>query len=243
MLRTPTRWLVAAGIIAAALAVTPFTASPRLAAAATVSVDIVDFAFSPAAVTIGVGDTVVWMNTGAAPHTSTSDPGQADAWDSSTLATGQSFSRTFSVPGTFTYFCAIHPFMRASVTVREAPTATATASPTASATPTPTAHEPTSTPEPSETATPTRTATPASPTSMPHATVAVASPPAPSESVPPTSGDGAALAAAAPPPRAGLPSAGQSPGSTAGRRTVAFGAIAILGATGLASVWWSSRRA
>lgn len=242
MLRTPTRW-PAAGIIAAALAVTPFTASPRPAAAATVSVDIVDVAFSPAAVTVGVGDTIVWTNTGAAPHTSTSDPGQADAWDSSTLTTGQSFSRTFSVPGTFTYFCAIHPFMRASLTVREAPTATATASPIASATATSTAHEPTSTPEPSETATPTRTATPVSPIPTPDATVAVASPPARSESVPPTPGDGAALAAAAPPLRAGLPLAGQSPGSTAGRRTVALGATAVLGAAGLASVWWSRRRA
>lgn len=242
MLRLSKRWPIVAGIVAATLFVAPTIASPRPSVAATVSVDIVDFAFSPAAITIDVGDTVSWANSGAAPHTATSDVGQADAWDSGTLATGQQFSRVFSVPGTFTYFCAIHPFMRGSVTVREAPTATATSSPTATATPTTASGTPTSTPQPS--ATPTRTTAPetATPTAVATAPTAAASP-APPEDDSPAPAGGDTLAAVAAPAEAELPSAGQAAKVTAGHRAEVAVAVGLLYSIGLASLWWSRRRA
>jgi len=78
------------------------------------SVTIVDFAFRPASLTVHLGDTVVWTNSGLSAHTATSDAG---VWDTGRLSAGQSGSHTFTAAGTFSYHCAIHPGMRASVTV------------------------------------------------------------------------------------------------------------------------------
>jgi LPXTG-motif cell wall-anchored protein len=85
------------------------------ASAATASVSMVDFNFSPATVTIQVGDTVVWTNNGAQPHTSTSDSG---IWDSGIVNAGGSFSRTFSSAGSFPYHCNVHPIMTGTVVVQ-----------------------------------------------------------------------------------------------------------------------------
>jgi plastocyanin len=84
------------------------------AAAATVDVLIVDFAFQPANVAINAGDTVRWTNNGAFLHSSTSDTG---IWDSGLLTTGQSFTRVFDAAGTFRYHCSSHLFMLGTVTV------------------------------------------------------------------------------------------------------------------------------
>ena len=64
--------------------------------------------------TVQAGTTVVWTNRDGVPHTTTAAEGQ---WDSGTLQEGQSFSFTFTEAGVFSYFCAIHPFMTAEVTV------------------------------------------------------------------------------------------------------------------------------
>jgi LPXTG-motif cell wall-anchored protein len=80
------------------------------------SVSIIDFDFSPSAVTISVGETVTWTNDGEAPHTSSADGGE---WDSGTLDPGDSFSNTFDTAGTFAYHCNIHPDMTGTVTVTE----------------------------------------------------------------------------------------------------------------------------
>lgn len=82
---------------------------------------IANFSFQPATLTIPAGTTVTWTNQDSVSHTSTSDTG---VWNSGTLAHGQSFSFTFSQPGTFPYHCAIHPFMKASITVQSAATVT-----------------------------------------------------------------------------------------------------------------------
>ncbi len=95
---------------------------PRLAGAATTNVEIVNFAFAPAATTVQVGDTVTWKNSDTAPHTATGD---AAEWDSGTLTTGQTFSFTANQAGTFAYHCTIHPSMVATLVV--APPATAPA--------------------------------------------------------------------------------------------------------------------
>ena len=68
---------------------------------------------------ISVGTTVVWENQDAAPHTVTSgvSPDKDGNWDSEVLNPVQTFTFTFQETGQFPYFCAVHPFMTAMVTV------------------------------------------------------------------------------------------------------------------------------
>jgi plastocyanin len=81
-----------------------------------VEVSIVDFAFSPAVITVTAGTVVTWTNQGEFAHTTTSDVGSADPWDSGILGPGAIFTRTFDVPGVFGYFCGFHP-MQGTVVV------------------------------------------------------------------------------------------------------------------------------
>ena len=85
--------------------------------ASSTSVTIQDFFFSPGTVTVDVGDTVTWRNSGQAPHNATASDGSFKTPD---LNNGQSGSHTFSSPGTFSYICTIHPFMRGTVRVLSA---------------------------------------------------------------------------------------------------------------------------
>ena len=81
--------------------------------------DIVDFILQD--LSIEVGTSVVWTNRDISSHTSTAGSfgGITGIWDSSTLSTDSSFSVTFNQSGTFPYFCKMHPFMQATVTVVE----------------------------------------------------------------------------------------------------------------------------
>jgi amicyanin len=76
-----------------------------------------NFAYSPATLTITVGDTVTWTNHDSAPHNVVVSDGP-EKFTSPTLQTGQSFSYTFTKAGTYAYYCSIHPNMKASVTVQ-----------------------------------------------------------------------------------------------------------------------------
>jgi plastocyanin len=76
--------------------------------------------FDPAEVTITVGETIRWNNPGSIVHTVTADPEKAldpehvklpenaEPWDSGDLAPGEDFTRTFTVPGHYRYFCIPH---------------------------------------------------------------------------------------------------------------------------------------
>jgi plastocyanin len=81
------------------------TAAP---AAGGATVDISGFAFSPASVTVKVGESVTWTNKDSVPHTVTAADG---SFDSGSLAQGASFSFTFQKAGTYTYRCTVHPSM------------------------------------------------------------------------------------------------------------------------------------
>lgn len=76
-------------------------------AATTVTISEQNLRFNPATVTVAVGTTVTWVNNDpqGLPHTTTSDSG---LWDSGNMSVGQSFSHTFTQPGTFTYRCTLH---------------------------------------------------------------------------------------------------------------------------------------
>jgi plastocyanin len=97
-------------------------AAPAFAA----DVTIKNFAFTPDTITVAQGDTVTWHYAGPdTNHSVTSDPGQADSWDSDpsgppssvTHPPGSVFSRMFNTPGTFTYFCKVHSNMHGKVVV------------------------------------------------------------------------------------------------------------------------------
>jgi plastocyanin len=81
-----------------------------------VEVDIVDFAFEPATLTVPAGATVVWTNRGDAPHTVTDGEGR---FDSGALEPGDEFSVTFADPGTYRYACSFHPEMQATIVVTD----------------------------------------------------------------------------------------------------------------------------
>jgi plastocyanin len=94
--------------------------SIEMARAATHAVTISDFAFSPATLTITSGDTVTWTNDDPIVHTATS---ATRAFDSGDLAEGDSYSVTFTTPGTYDYVCTPHPTMTGQIVVQAAATA------------------------------------------------------------------------------------------------------------------------
>jgi hypothetical protein len=71
---------------------------------------------------------VTWTNTGQRTHTVSADDG---SFDSGRLDPGETFSHTFTEPGTFSYHCGFHPEMLGTITVTAAGTATQAATPTA----------------------------------------------------------------------------------------------------------------
>lgn len=77
-------------------------------------VEIVDFAYAPTTVTVQAGGKVTWVNRDSAPHTATLDDGSFSTGD---LAEGKLKSQSFKSPGTFSYFCEIHPDMKGTVEV------------------------------------------------------------------------------------------------------------------------------
>jgi plastocyanin len=73
-------------------------------------------AFSPENLTINVGDTVVWTNNDDSPHTVTADD---DQFNSGNMGEGATWSYTFTVAGTYDYYCSYHSSMTGTVTVVE----------------------------------------------------------------------------------------------------------------------------
>ena len=97
-----------AGVMAAAIGI----ANPAQAAEIQATID--NFTFTPQQITVKAGDTVIWTNHDDIPHTVTST---AKVFNSKALDTDDTFSFTFATPGSFTYFCALHPHMTGSVVV------------------------------------------------------------------------------------------------------------------------------
>lgn len=89
--------------------------TPFLTDEQSVTVTIRDFVYFPEDLTINAGATVTWVNEDAAPHDATDNN---DAWATEVLDEGESGSITFAEAGVFPYYCSIHPFMTATVTVR-----------------------------------------------------------------------------------------------------------------------------
>jgi plastocyanin len=84
-------------------------------AASEVQVKIDNFTFMPPSIAVPVGSSIRWTNRDDIPHTVVSDD---NSFKSKPLDTNDEFSFTFSKPGTYTYFCSIHPKMTGKVIVQ-----------------------------------------------------------------------------------------------------------------------------
>jgi plastocyanin len=84
--------------------------------ASTSAIKIDNFSFGPATITIPAGSTVTWTNNDDVPHVVTSDDNKM--FKSKALDTDDRFSFTFTKPGTYNYYCAIHPKMTAQIVVQ-----------------------------------------------------------------------------------------------------------------------------
>ena len=99
-----------AGVAAALLLVAP----PALAA--DVAVKIGNFTFGPQELKVKAGTTVTWTNEDDIPHTIVS----INNFRSKALDSDDKFSFTFTTPGTYKYFCSLHPHMTGTIVVEAA---------------------------------------------------------------------------------------------------------------------------
>jgi plastocyanin len=195
---------------------------------ATFGVNIQNFAFAPASVTINAGDSVRWTNLDGVQHSARS---VNDSFNTGALSLGQSGTVAFNTAGTFDYICGIHgASMSGTVIVRSLATpAPSTPRPTPIPTPAPTA---TRTPSPTVAPTQAPTAPPTpTPTTQPSAAPSSAAPtPAATSAVPATT---APVAVASTAPSAPVTTASSSDAGP-GPVFVAMGAVVIAALLGLA---------
>ena len=76
---------------------------------------IENFSFVPATLTVKAGTKVTWVNRDDVPHTATDTEKR---FNSKALDTDDQFAFTFSEPGTYNYFCALHPKMTGQIIVK-----------------------------------------------------------------------------------------------------------------------------
>jgi plastocyanin len=127
--------------------------------------DLTRWHYDPATVTVPAGATVVWLNKGNEDHSVTADD---RSFDSGLKKSGATFSRVFPQPGTYTYHCQPHPWMKGLVEVKAGappPTSAATSPPSSTA---PTTAAPLAT-APAETPGSTTPAASENPTTAPEA--------------------------------------------------------------------------
>jgi plastocyanin len=86
----------------------------------TAQVVMKNIAFQPSQITVAVGTTVTWVNEDSVTHTveSGTRDNPTGLFNSGDVAGGASFSYTFDQPGTYDYFCRIHPGMNGQVIVQ-----------------------------------------------------------------------------------------------------------------------------
>jgi len=106
-LRSPAALLSAASIV-----LTLGFVAPVFAADTEVKID--NFTFNPEKITVKAGTTVTWINEDDIPHTVVAT---AKTFKSKVLDTNDKFTFTFTTPGSYEYFCSLHPHMKASIVV------------------------------------------------------------------------------------------------------------------------------
>jgi amicyanin len=107
-------WVLFFGLLAALILTTCFGSEAKAEAAPSVHID--NFTFAPQEITITRGTTLTWVNDDDIPHTIAATN---QAFRSKAMDTEQMFSFTFTEPGTYEYFCSLHPHMQGKVIVKE----------------------------------------------------------------------------------------------------------------------------
>jgi len=90
-------------------------ATPTVLDDLAVTIEIDGFRYRPANLSMPVGATLTWVNRDEAPHDSQA---RDKTWETSLLQRDEESAITFDEPGTWEYFCTIHPYMTATLTVR-----------------------------------------------------------------------------------------------------------------------------
>ena len=80
-------------------------------------IEIKDFAFTPQTITVKSGEKITWINNDEEPHTVVSVEKQFKK--SPALDTDEEFSAVTGAPGTYTYFCSVHPKMTGTIVVEK----------------------------------------------------------------------------------------------------------------------------
>jgi plastocyanin len=88
---------------------------PRSGAATPPTIEIKGFKYGPPILSVPVGTTLTWVNHDEEPHTV---PSATGAFSSAGLVNDDTFVQTFTKPGTYQYFCAIHPYMKGTLVVK-----------------------------------------------------------------------------------------------------------------------------
>jgi len=78
---------------------------------------IKDFHFDPQVLTVRSGEKITWINRDEEPHTVVSVEKQFKK--SNALDTDQEFTITAGAPGTYTYYCSVHPRMTGTIVVKK----------------------------------------------------------------------------------------------------------------------------
>jgi plastocyanin len=78
-------------------------------------IEIKDFAFNPQTITVKSGEKITWINRDGEPHTVVSVGKKFQR--SSGLDTDQEFSIIAGAPGTYEYFCSVHPKMTGTIVI------------------------------------------------------------------------------------------------------------------------------
>jgi plastocyanin len=109
-------------LIAAGLALCLATSGTQVTAAETnaqllpsvLTIHIKDFKFNPTPVKIKAGDRVTFVNDDDEAHTATADD---KSFDSEGVDGGGTWQHVFTKPGSYNYFCELHPYMKATIVV------------------------------------------------------------------------------------------------------------------------------
>jgi amicyanin len=108
---------VVAAVLGAAVATASAIVLPGRADDAPHAVTIDNFTFNPQRLTVKAGSTVTWTNKDDIPHAIAS---VSALFRSKALDTDDHYSFTFSTPGTYQYFCSLHPHMTGTIVVEAA---------------------------------------------------------------------------------------------------------------------------
>jgi plastocyanin len=79
------------------------------------AVEISNFEFAPETLAVDAGTEVTFSNQDSAAHTATADD---SSFDTDTLNKGDDATVTFDDPGTYTYYCRFHAFMKGTIEVK-----------------------------------------------------------------------------------------------------------------------------